>query len=352
LKKERRSNSETNKAKQKEMEANMKMNLLEMATHYTEVLVGKLSVRYGFSAADALAYIRSEAALSEEPAVAVKEVEPAAATGRGRPEKKVKKVENKSDMVEETIAEVLAEVIAPVAEKPKKKVTTPKKKADAPVVAEEKKVEVIAEVIAEEKPKKKVTTPKKKADAPVVAEEKKVEVIAEEKPKKKVTTPKKKAEAPVVAEEKKVEEAKPEKKKAAPKKKADAPVEEAKVEVTKPEKKKAAPKKKADAEPSGVVGAAPLEKKKAAPKKKADAPVEEAKVEVVVEAPVAELEEEALDEDGDDANELITYEGVEYYLKLDDQTVYSKETKEYAGTWNAATKSVEFDEEVEYEEEE
>jgi hypothetical protein len=32
--------------------------------------------------------------------------------------------------------------------------------------------------------------------------------------------------------------------------------------------------------------------------------------------------------------------------------VYSKETKEYAGTWNAATKSVEFDEEVEYEEEE
>ena len=132
LKKERRSNSETNKAKQKEMEANMKMNLLEMATHYTEVLVTKLSVRYGFEAADALAYIRSEAALSEEPAVSVKEVEPAtaAATGRGRPEKKVKKVENKSDMVEETIAEVLAEVIAPVAaEKPKKKVTTPKKKA-------------------------------------------------------------------------------------------------------------------------------------------------------------------------------------------------------------------------------
>ena len=279
LKKERRSNSETNKAKQKEMEANMKMNLLEMATHYTEVLVTKLSVRYGFEAADALAYIRSEAALSEEPAVAVKEVEPAtaAATGRGRPEKKVKKVENKSDMVEETIAEVLAEVIAPVAaEKPKKKVTTPKKKAEAPVVGEEKKAEVIAEVIAEEKPKKKVTTPKKKADAPVVAEEKKVE-------------------------------------------------------EAKPEKKKAAPKKKADAEPSGVVGAAPL---------------------VEVAEPQAELEEEALDEDGDDANELITYKGVEYYLKLDDQTVYSKETKLYAGIWNAETKSVEFDEEVEYEEEE
>ena len=284
------------------MEMNLKMNILEMATHYTEVLVQKLSERYGFDGADALAYIRSDAAL--EP------LEPEAAaetTGRGRPEKKVKKVVNKSEMVEETITAVLAEpaVIAEViAEKPKKKVT-PKKKADAPVITEEKKEEVVvvAEVVVEEKPKKKVA-PKKKADAPVI-EEKKEEVVVpevvEEKPKKKV----------------------------APKKKADAPVMEEKKEEEKP-KKKVTPKK------SGVVGAEPL--------------VERLVAEAVVAAPpkavvvaVEELTEEAMEDDEDDAHETVTYDGKEYYLKLDDQTIYDKATQEYVGTWNAATKSVEFD---------
>jgi outer membrane biosynthesis protein TonB len=254
------------------MEMNLKMNILEMATHYTEVLVEKLSERYGFDKADALAYIRSDAAL--EPLEAEAAVE--ATTGRGRPEKKVKKVVNKSEMVEETIAAVLAEPAVSaevIAEKPKKKVT-PKKKAEAPVITEEKKEEVVVAEVVEEKPKKKVT-PKKKADAPVVVEEKK----EEEKPKKKVAEKKKAVVESLVAE--------------------------------------------------AVVAAPPKAVVVAPPK-------------AVVVADL-ELTEEELEEDEDDAHETVTYDGKEYYLKLDDETIYDKTTQEYVGTWNAATKSVEFD---------
>jgi cell pole-organizing protein PopZ len=130
------------------------------------------------------------------------------------------------------------------------------------------------------------------------------------------------AEAPVVSEKNGVEGAEPLKKKATPKKKAEAPVVvEAVVE-----------------EPVAPV------KKKATPKKKAEAPV------VVKEpSPEPELEEEELTNEAD-AHEEVTYEGVEYYLKLDDQTVYVKATQEYAGKWNAEEQSVEFDEEEEEEE--
>ena len=101
------------------MEAAFKMNQIEAITNYTESLVKILSARYGFDSVDALTYLREEAALE------------VSAVGRGRPEKKVKKVVNKSEMVEETIAAVLTEVLAEavtevvaevVAEKPKKKV--------------------------------------------------------------------------------------------------------------------------------------------------------------------------------------------------------------------------------------
>ena len=230
------------------MEAAFKMNQIEAITNYTESLVKILSARYGFDSVDALTYLREEAALEPE----------VSAVGRGRPEKKVKKVVNKSEMVEETIAAVLTEVLA------------------------EAVTEVVAEVVAE-KPKKKVT-PKKKAE--VVEAEPVAEPVVEEKPKK-----------------------------------------------------KAAPKKKAEVE---EVVAEP--KKKAA--KKAEAVAEKPKKAEVVE-PVAvssELEEEEMEVDIE-ALSKVTYQGVEYYLKMDDQTVYSVESQDYVGTWNAEEESVEFEEE-------
>jgi len=69
-------------------------------------------------------------------------------------------------------------------------------------------------------------------------------------------------------------------------------------------------------------------------------------VETLLAEVTSELEEEELDEEEEtDAHETISYKGVEYYLKLDDNTVYAKSTQEYVGTWNAATKEVEFEEE-------
>ena len=58
-----------------------------------------------------------------------------------------------------------------------------------------------------------------------------------------------------------------------------------------------------------------------------------------------ELEEEELDED--DAHETITYNGVDYYWKLDDNTVYDKSTQEFVGTWNDEEQSLEFETEEE-----
>ena len=130
------------------------------------------------------------------------------------------------------------------------------------------------------------------------------------------------------------------KKKVTPKKKADAPVEPvAEPVVEEKPKKKAAPKKKAEVE---EVVAEP--KKKAA--KKAEAVAEKPKKAEVVE-PVAvssELEEEEMEVDIE-ALSKVTYQGVEYYLKMDDQTVYSVESQDYVGTWNAEEESVEFEEE-------
>ena len=109
---------------------------------------------------------------------------------------------------------------------------------------------------------------------------------------------------------------------------AEAPVVSEKNGGEEPLKKKATPKK------SGVVGAEPP--------KKAAAPVVTPVVVAKEPSPEPELEEEELE---DDEHEEITYKGVEYYLKLDDQTVYDKASQEYVGTWNAETKSVEFEEE-------
>ena len=308
----------------------MKMNILEMATNYTEVLIKKLSARYKFDAADALEYVRSEAALKDEVSVEEK---------RGRPEKKAKKVVNKGEMVEETIETILAEVaptvvaptvVAPTAvvevEKPKKKVAKKKVVADAPAVVAEVVTEVAAEVVepvvaVEEKPKKKAAAKKPKVvateavviEAVVVAPAAVVtEVAVEEKPKKKAAA--KKAEG----------EEKPKKE---PKKKAEGeekPKKEPKKKVEGEEKPKKEPKK---AE----------EKPKKEPKKK----VVETLVAAVVEEPkivlTGELTEEVLTEEEDDEEEYafedwIDTDGTKYYLiKEKDNLLLDYESQTPAG---------------------
>jgi hypothetical protein len=143
-------------------------------------------------------------------------------------------------------------------------------------------------------------------------------------PKKKVVTKKKAVEAQVeavavVEVTKEVVEAAPKKKVTTPKKKA---VEVPKEVVEEPKKKAAAPKKAAAA----VAVAAP----------------------VVVEAEVlsGELQEEevhqAEDDEENDAHTIITYKGVEYYLKLADNSVYDKKTQEFVGEWDADNLELEF----------
>ena len=191
------------------MEAKQNMILIETLKNYTEVLIAKLSQRYGFDGAEALKYVRSAASLETCADAEVSKTAEEAQEKRGRPEKKVKKVVNKGEMVEDKIQAILASELASEStvvaaeEKPKKK-AAPKKKADAEVVAPAEAVVVAsaeAEVVAPaaEKPKKKAV-PKKKAEAEVVAPAE-AEVVApapapvEEKPKKKAA-PKKKTPEP------------------------------------------------------------------------------------------------------------------------------------------------------------
>ena len=314
------------------------MLIMNAVTKYESELLLKLSVKYKFSLAEATEYLATEyekdleAQLAEakkqvsvgaarpnppqagksaekeevqaEAVSAVVKETPEGGSGgatpqaRGRPEKKVKKVVNKGEMVEETITEVLAEasaeVVAPVVPEggsaPQKKKAAPRKKvvkAEAPVVAAEVATEVVAEVAPEvpAAPQKKKATPRKKAEAVPVA----AEVVAE-----------------------------------------------ASTEVVAPVVPKAAPQVKAArskaVKDTPAVVEKPVEKPVEAPAKGGCG------------GPAPQLREEELDDDEEDEHEEITYKGVTYYLKLDDQTVYDKKTEEFVGNWNAKTEEIEFEE--------
>lgn len=283
----------------------MEAQLMKVVKKYETETVTKLSVKYGFDAAEALAYLHPA---EEEKA-------------RGRPEKK-KRVVNKEQMVTDVIQSLLADA---------EKATVVAETAEVIAVAE------VAEVIAVEK--KKVT--KKKATVVAEAAVVVAEVAVAATPEKKKVTKKK---APVVVEEAApvVTEPTTEKKKVVTKKKSPAPAEEAAAPVV--------------AEPS-------TEKKKVVTKKKA-AVVEEATAVVVVPEPVVvvvaepvkkvaepvvekELEAEAATEEDDDDETTATewtHEGVVYYKMCDNRcgkdncsctgAVYNKETQDCVGTWN------------------
>ena len=277
----------------------MEAQLMKVVKKFETETVTKLSTKYGFDLAEALAYLHPA---EEEKA-------------RGRPEKK-KRVVNKEQMVTDVIQSLLAD-----AEKEK-------------VVAEDAEVVAVAEVIAVEK--KKVT----KKKAPVVTEAA-VEAAKEVAPvvtepsteKKKVVTKKKAAVVEEAAAVVAVAEPATEKKKAVTKKKSPAPAEEVAPVVTEPstEKKKVVTKKKApvaEEAPAVVVVPEPVKK------------VAEPVVEKELEAEAATEEE---DDDETTATEW-THEGVVYYKMCDNRcgkdnctctgAVYNKETQDCVGTWN------------------
>ena len=325
--------------------------LLNAMHAYETAMLTKLSKKYNFDMAAATEYLAAEL---ENEMLAVAERRAAASATeveekRGRPEKKAKKVVNKGDLVEATISAVLLEVSTP----------TP------PIVAAPVPKEEASAVVA---PKKKVVTKKKAVASEAVPVASEVVAVAEpvvEAGKKKVASPKKKtpveavavaSEAAAVAVEAATEVATAPKKKVVTKKKAVASeavqVEAVQVEAVQvaAEAVAVAPKKKVVTKKKAVE--APVEVTKevveAAPKKKAAAPKKAVVAPVVVEAEVlsGELQEEEVHNDEDDeendAHTTITYKGVEYYLKLDDNSVYDKKTQEFVGEWDAEKLEVEF----------
>ena len=119
----------------------MKMINAAVTTYVTEV-VERLSVRYGFASAEALAYLGSA-------------VETAAGTAgvsvvkQGRPEKKVKPVVNKGERVEDKIQTILAGETPVSAVRTKK--AAPNKKPVAVVEEAAAAPVVVAEAVVEKK---------------------------------------------------------------------------------------------------------------------------------------------------------------------------------------------------------
>ena len=303
----------------------METQVMKLWKKQVEEVVKKLSEKYGFELTDALAYIEPEE------------------KNRGRPEKKTKKVVNKTAMVEDVIQTIMGETLATetaatiaavevatpvVAEKKKvtRKKTAPVVVAEATPVAVEAATPVVVEAVTPVVEKKKVTKKKSPAPAeatPVVVEVATpvvVEAVKEVAPvveKKKVTKKKEKSPAPVVAEV--VAEVAPvvEKKKVTKKK------ETVVVEVV---------------APVVVEVVAPVVEKKKVTKKSEPAVKEKTP------EPAEELEEEDIVEDDGPSAKEWSFEGKKYYKSCDDEcdveqcdckgVVYDVETEDPVGTWN------------------
>jgi len=267
--------------------ANEKMTLLMKSAlaEYLTAVIGALSGRYNFPAAEAVQWVLVGAPMTAPMTAPVAAV-PVTAVA---PKKKGKAVVNKAEVVEDVIARLMnapAEVVAAAAA-PKKKSSSKKAAPEVAPGADAPGAEVAA-------PKKKSTS--KKA-APVVTE----------------------VAAPVVTE-------------------VAAPV------VT----EVAAPKKKSSSKKAVAAEAAPVVTEVAAPKKKSTskkAATAEAPAEVVIEsaAVVAELTDEAYDDDENDEHsahiEEFEFKGITYG-KCQNNIIYNSETLEHIGRWNG--KAIEF----------
>ena len=296
---------------------------------YVATVVERLSTQYNFDAAEALAFLKPTA---EE-------------KGRGRPGKQVKKVVNKSEMVEEVITELLSvEDLQTAGHAVVTEENTPAPVVVEPVVAEKKKVTKKKVVAAPPSLLDEVLTEETTAAVPVTVApvKKKIVITAEEKlAKEAAKAAEKEAERLAKEAEKETARLAKEAEKELAKKAKEAEKEAAK--LAKEAEKKLAPKKKspspAPAETEPVLAAVPKKKKVVA------APVEVVATPVVIvqpAAPAAELESEEMGEEG--AAKLWTYKTVDYYKSCDNNcevlncmctgAVYDSETQEPIGMWD------------------